>query len=71
MPLEQDTGPSHGFGALDLSHRAKMEILFAILLGLFLGALDQTIVGVALPTIVTDLGGQTMLAWTITIYLLT
>jgi EmrB/QacA subfamily drug resistance transporter len=71
MPLEQDTGPSHGFGALDLSHRAKMEILFAILLGLFLGALDQTIVGVALPTIVTDLGGQTLLTWTITIYLLT
>ena len=48
-----------------------MEILFAILLGLFLGALDQTIVGVALPTIVTDLGGQTLLTWTITIYLLT
>ena len=30
----------------DLTHRAKMEILFAILLGLFLGALDQTIVAV-------------------------
>ncbi|MCJ7712467.1 MAG: MFS transporter [Chloroflexi bacterium] len=71
MTLEQEAGPSHGFGALDLSHRAKMEILFAILLGLFLGALDQTIVGVALPTIVTDLGGQTLLTWTITIYLLT
>ena len=48
-----------------------MEILFAILLGLFLGALDQTIVAVALPTIVTDLGGQSLLTWTITIYLLT
>ena len=71
ITLEQEAGPSHGFGALDLSHRAKMEILFAILLGLFLGALDQTIVGVALPTIVTDLGGQTLLTWTITIYLLT
>jgi EmrB/QacA subfamily drug resistance transporter len=66
-----DDGPAHGFGALDLSQRAKMEILFAILLGLFLGALDQTIVAVALPTIVTDLGGQSLLTWTITIYLLT
>ena len=65
-----DEAPAHGFGALDLPHRAKMEILFAVLLGLFLGALDQTIVAVALPTIVTDLGGQSLLTWTITIYLL-
>jgi EmrB/QacA subfamily drug resistance transporter len=65
-----DDAPAHGFGALDLPHRAKMEILFAVLLGLFLGALDQTIVAVALPTIVTDLGGQSLLTWTITIYLL-
>jgi EmrB/QacA subfamily drug resistance transporter len=66
-----DEAPAHGLGALDLSHRAKMEILFAVLLGLFLGALDQTIVAVALPTIVTELGGQSLLTWTITIYLLT
>ena len=70
MPTAHEEGPAHGFGALDLSHRAKMEILFAILLGLFLGALDQTIVGVALPTIVTELGGQALLTWSITIYLL-
>ena len=38
--------------ALGLPRRQKMEILFAVLLGLFLGALDQTIVGPALPTIV-------------------
>jgi EmrB/QacA subfamily drug resistance transporter len=70
MPTEHEAAPAHGLGALDLPHRAKMEILFAILLGLFLGALDQTIVAVALPTIVTDLGGQALLTWTITIYLL-
>ncbi|MEI7745682.1 MAG: MDR family MFS transporter, partial [Chloroflexota bacterium] len=70
-PTEHHAAPTHGLGALDLSHRAKMEILFAILLGLFLGALDQTIVGVALPTIITDLGGQSLYTWTITIYLLT
>src|SRR4029077_10063736 len=64
-----------GYGAslagLNLSPRAKLEILGAVLLGLLLGALDQTIVSVALPTIVTDLGGQSLLTWTITIYLLT
>jgi EmrB/QacA subfamily drug resistance transporter len=57
--------------ALGLSHRAKMEILFAVMLGLFLGALDQTIVGPALPTIVTQLSGNDYYVWSITIYLLT
>jgi len=57
--------------ALGLSPRAKLEILGAVLLGLLLGALDQTIVGTALPTIVTDLGGQSLYVWTVTIYLLT
>ena len=48
-----------------------MEILFAVMLGLFLGALDQTIVGPALPTIVTQLSGNDYYVWAITIYLLT
>jgi len=71
MPTGHDDGPVHGLASLNLDQRAKMEILVAIMLGLFLGALDQTIVSVALPTIVTDLGGQSLLTWTITIYLLT
>ena len=48
-----------------------MEILFAVMLGLFLGALDQTIVGPALPTIVTQLNGNDLYTWVVTIYLLT
>ncbi len=56
---------------LDLPRRAKMEILFAILLALFLGALDQTVVGTALPKVVTDLGGNDYYTWVVTIYLLT
>ena len=57
--------------ALGLTLRAKMEILFAVMLGLFLGALDQTIVGPALPTIVTQLVGNDFYVWAVTIYLLT
>jgi EmrB/QacA subfamily drug resistance transporter len=57
--------------ALGLPHRAKMEILFAVMLGLFLGALDQTIVGPALPTVVTQLNGNELYVWAVTIYLLT
>ncbi|MEO6351159.1 MAG: MDR family MFS transporter, partial [Candidatus Limnocylindrales bacterium] len=56
---------------LRMSPRARAEILFAILLGLFLSALDQTIVGTALPTVVTDLKGNELYTWVVTIYLLT
>ena len=57
--------------ALGLPLRAKLEILFAVMLGLFLGALDQTIVGPALPTIVTELHGNDLYVWAVTAYLLT
>ena len=56
---------------LSLSPRAKLEILFATLLALFLFALDQTVVGTALPMIVTDLNGNELYTWAFTIYLLT
>jgi len=70
--LESGVAPSLAEDpALGLDRRAKFEILGAILLGLFLGALDQTIVGTALPTIVTDLGGNELYTWVVTIYLLT
>ncbi len=54
-----------------MSQRARMEILGAVMLTLFLSALDQTIVGTALPRIVTDLGGNQFYVWAVTVYLLT
>jgi EmrB/QacA subfamily drug resistance transporter len=45
-------------------------ILAALLLVLLLASLDQTIVATALPTIVGDLGGISMLSWVVTAYLL-
>jgi len=42
----------------------------ALLLGMLLAALDQTIVSTALPTIVSDLGGLEHLSWVVTAYLL-
>ena len=57
--------------ALNLSPRAKLEILGAMLLAMFLFALDQTVVGTALPRIITDLNGNALYTWSITIYLLT
>src|SRR5262245_37328847 len=57
--------------ALGLSQRSKLEILGAVLLGMFLAALDQTIVGPVLPKIISELNGSDYYTWAVTIYLLT
>jgi EmrB/QacA subfamily drug resistance transporter len=60
-----------GNGALPgLSHRRILLIIGALMLGMLLAALDQTIVSTALPTIVGDLKGGSHIAWVITAYLL-
>ena len=55
---------------MTLSDRDKTLTLVGILLALFLGALDQTIVSTALPKIVEDLKGLDRFAWVATSYLL-
>jgi EmrB/QacA subfamily drug resistance transporter len=60
-----------GNGALpNLDHRRVLLIIGALMCGMFLAALDQTIVSTALPTIVGDLNGGSHIAWVITSYLL-
>jgi EmrB/QacA subfamily drug resistance transporter len=56
---------------LELPQRTRIEIFIVVLLGIFLAALDQTIVGTALPRIVTDLKGNDVYTWAFTSYLLT
>ena len=56
---------------MDLPPRRKLAILGAILLTMFLASLDQTVVGTALPRIITDLNGANLYAWVVTAYLLT
>ncbi|MEV0000249.1 MFS transporter [Streptomyces sp. NPDC050848] len=52
------------------SHRSVMVAIGALLLGMLLAALDQTIVSTALPTIVSELGGMEHLSWVVTAYML-
>ena len=54
-----------------LDPRVRAQIVAAVMLGLFLAALDQTVVGTALPRIVTDLHGNDIYTWAFTAYLLT
>jgi EmrB/QacA subfamily drug resistance transporter len=56
---------------IELPSRTRIEIFIAVLMGIFLAALDQTIVGVALPNIVTELQGNDVYVWAFTSYLLT
>ena len=54
----------------NLTRRGVLIIIGALMLGMFLAALDQTIVSTALPTIVADLHGASHLAWIVVAYLL-
>ena len=50
--------------------RRILLVIGALMTGMFLAALDQTIVSTALPTIVADLHGASHLSWVVTAYLL-
>src|SRR5205823_12734339 len=56
---------------LAVDPRVRTQIVVGVLLGLFLAALDQTVVGTALPRIVTDLHGNDIYTWAFTAYILT
>ena len=53
-----------------ISPQRRNFIFVAVLLGMLLAALDQTIVATALPTVVADLGGAGHQSWVVTSYLL-
>ncbi|MET0352566.1 MULTISPECIES: MDR family MFS transporter [Plantibacter] len=54
-----------------LSHRQILFIIFGLMAGMFLSALDQTIVGTSMRTIADDLDGMALQAWVTTAYLIT
>ncbi|MBP2321357.1 EmrB/QacA subfamily drug resistance transporter [Kibdelosporangium banguiense] len=58
-------------GAGALGHRQILTILSGLMLGMFLAALDQTIMASAMKTIADQLHGQTIQAWATTAYLIT
>jgi EmrB/QacA subfamily drug resistance transporter len=62
--------PRQGSAAREHVSGNVLVSIGALLLGLLLAALDQTIVSTALPTIVSDLGGLEHLSWVVTAYLL-
>ena len=66
------TAPAPGHAAPgEYSHRQIRTILIGLLLGMFLAALDQTIVSTSIRTIADDLHGLDAQAWATTAYLIT
>ncbi|TBN58662.1 DHA2 family efflux MFS transporter permease subunit [Glaciihabitans arcticus] len=54
-----------------MTHRQILFIIFGLMAGMFLSALDQTIVGTSMRTIADDLKGLDAQAWVTTAYLIT
>ena len=61
------TPDSNGY----LSHKQILVVMGGLMTGMFLAALDQSIVGTALPRITSELGGLDKLSWVVTAYMLT
>ncbi len=53
-----------------MTHRQILLVIFGLMAGMFLSALDQTIVGTSMRTIADDLNGLSQQAWVTTAYLL-
>ncbi|MFB8085330.1 MDR family MFS transporter [Streptomyces sp. NPDC055992] len=72
MTTASETAPATQSAAAPpvLDPRRRNIVFATIVLGILLAALDQTIVGTALPTIVSDLGGAAHMSWVVTAYLL-
>ena len=60
------TPDSNGY----LSHKQILVVMGGLMTGMFLAALDQSIVGTALPRITSELGGLDKLSWVVTAYML-
>ena len=71
QPESTAADPAGADGHTYLSHRQILIVLGGLMAGMLLAALDQSIVGTALPRIVSELGGLDKLSWVVTAYLLT
>ncbi len=70
--MEQTLSASNTSSSLraSLSQKRLAFVLVGVILGMLLSALDGTIVGTAMPTIIADLGGLAHYSWVFTAYLL-
>ena len=64
-------GGADGVSAMGFTHREILLMLSGTMCGMFLGAIDQTIVATALPAMAGELHGIEYMSWAVAAYLLT
>lgn len=58
-------------GPLEMSEKRRRIVLVGVLVGMFIAALEATVVGTAMPTVIASLGGMNHYSWVFSAYLVT
>ncbi len=62
---------SLGGGVIGISNRRRWAITIGVMTGMFIAALEATVVGTAMPTVIASLGGLNHYSWVFSAYLVT
>src|SRR5829696_6271699 len=62
---------SEGAQTLAMSSRRRLAVTLGVITGMFLAALEATVVGTAMPTVIASLGGLNHYSWVFSAYLIT
>ena len=62
---------SEGAQTLAMSSRRRLAVTLGVITGMFLAALEATVVGTAMPTVISSLGGLNHYSWVFSAYLIT
>src|SRR5215204_1904434 len=62
---------SAGAPTLAMSSRRRLAVTLGVITGMFLAALEATVVGTAMPTVIASLGGLSHYSWVFSAYLIT
>src|SRR5687768_2713597 len=57
--------------ALEMSSRRRWAVTIGIMTGMFLAAMEATVIGTAMPTVIATLGGLDHYSWVFSAYLIT
>ncbi len=71
MEVTDDLQQASGKDVLPMSHKRRLAVTAAVLLGMCLGSMEMTIVGTAMPTVIAALGGLNHYSWVFSAYLIT
>ncbi|MGH9338186.1 MAG: MDR family MFS transporter [Acidobacteriota bacterium] len=71
LTAEEASREAAEMGVLEMGTRRRAWITFGVMMGMFLGALEATVVVTAMPTVVSSLGGLEIYSWVYSVYFLT